>query len=129
MDPQQNTTPEPVMTPPQAPEVEDKKSPVGPIVGAIIIIVIIIFGGLYFWGSYLENQTDIYTEALPFLLGDGTTEDEVSMVEGLMVEEGGLPPVSTSDTVSDIEDDIEAMDFDVFEEELEADLADIEVQL
>lgn len=29
---------------------------VGPIVGAAIIVVLMIFGALYFWGSYLNQQ-------------------------------------------------------------------------
>jgi hypothetical protein len=129
MDPQQNTTPEPVITPPQASEVDEKKSHMGSLIGAVIVIIIIVFGGLYFWGAQLEKQGTSYEDALPFLLGDEVTLDEASMVEALVVEEGGLPPVSTSDTVLDIESDIDTLDFDAFEEELEADLADIEVQL
>ncbi|MFA6552497.1 MAG: hypothetical protein WCT19_03280 [Candidatus Paceibacterota bacterium] len=32
------------------------KSPVGPIVGSIIVITVILIGGLYFWGKYLAEQ-------------------------------------------------------------------------
>ncbi len=28
----------------------------GPVVGAIIIIILMIFGGFYFWGAYLNHQ-------------------------------------------------------------------------
>jgi len=33
-----------------------KRSPVGPIIGSIIVIAVILIGGLYFWGKYLVEQ-------------------------------------------------------------------------
>ncbi len=32
------------------------KKPVGPIVGIIVIIILMIFGALYFWGARLNQQ-------------------------------------------------------------------------
>lgn len=56
--------PEPMNTPtPQAPE---HKSGTGPIVGAVVVIALLIFGGLYFWGSQLEKNA----ENLPLITGD-----------------------------------------------------------
>lgn len=46
--------------PPQmnAPEsIQPKKEPAGPIVGIVVIVVVMIFGALYFWGSLL-NKAD-----------------------------------------------------------------------
>lgn len=45
-----------------------KKS--GPIVGIVIIVVLLIFGALYFWGAYL-NAKDT-EEQLPLIQGNDT---------------------------------------------------------
>jgi hypothetical protein len=122
MDEQQYTPPSntmPEQTPPPTPvESPDKKSsPVGSIVGAIIVIIVIIFGGLYFWGAQLEKDSGYNDSELPFLLGD----------EGF--EADGIPPVSTSDEVFDIEADISATNLEDFEAQLDADLLDLEAEL
>jgi hypothetical protein len=36
-------------------EILKKDSGIGPIIGSVIIIILIIFGGLYFW-SYVINE-------------------------------------------------------------------------
>jgi len=41
-----------------------KDSGVGPIIGSIIIIILIILGGLYFWG-YEINKQKTTTPAIP----------------------------------------------------------------
>lgn len=33
-----------------------KDSGIGPIIGSIIIIILIILGGLYFWGYVIDKQ-------------------------------------------------------------------------
>lgn len=33
-----------------------KEGSVGPIIGSVIIILLIIMGGLYFWGSVIQKQ-------------------------------------------------------------------------
>jgi len=77
-----------------------KKSSVGPIIGIVLVILIIVLGGLYFWGKRLADNGD----TLPPL------EEE---------------PLSTSDEVSDIEADLDATDL----ESLDADAAAIEAEL
>lgn len=37
-------------------EVVKKDSSVGPIIGSVIIIILIILGGLYFWGYVINEQ-------------------------------------------------------------------------
>ena len=32
------------------------QKPVGPIVGAVIIIILLLLGALYFWDKHLNNQ-------------------------------------------------------------------------
>lgn len=93
-----------------------KKSSVGSIVGAVIVIVILIFGGLYFWGAQLEKE-QLYEDELPFLLGD---EEEGSTA--------GIPLTSTSDEISSIEADVSATDLEQFESQIDEDMAAIETQ-
>ena len=38
------------------PQEENRPSSIGPLVGIIIILVVIILGGLYFWGQRLERN-------------------------------------------------------------------------
>ncbi|MDP3645666.1 MAG: hypothetical protein Q8R25_01120 [bacterium] len=62
--------------PPQAPQTPilpqaPKKESAGPIVGAIIVVVLLIVGGLYFWGARLNHQDT--PEQLPFITGDVST--------------------------------------------------------
>jgi hypothetical protein len=63
--------------PPHTPETNtdhllERKNPSsggsGPIVGIIIIVLMLILGGLYFWGAQL-NRT---TQPLPLIPGDST---------------------------------------------------------
>ncbi len=44
-----------------------EKSTVGPIVGAIIIIFLFAFGGLYFWGAYLNKEAAKETSPVPLI--------------------------------------------------------------
>ena len=48
---------------------EQRKSGVGPTVGIIIILVLLIVGGLYFWGAHLNRQA----EQLPFIPEQNST--------------------------------------------------------
>ena len=43
---------------------------VGPIFGVLIIIALLLFGALYFWGAYQKaHETQ---QQLPLIVGDGT---------------------------------------------------------
>lgn len=75
----------------------------GSIVGAIIIIILLALGALYFWGARL-NQKD--TNPPPLILGNETTESTVSD------STAGLPPQQTSDSAEAINADIQAMNLD-----------------
>lgn len=89
-----------------------EESSMGPIIGAIIIVLILIIGGLYFWGQNLVQNEDVADDDMEELLD----EDEVT-------EE--LQEQSSSDEVDDIEADLEASSY----EEIDADLANIEEEL
>lgn len=43
----------------------------GPIIGVVVIVCLLIFGGLYFWGAALNAQDK--NEQLPLILGDEST--------------------------------------------------------
>lgn len=85
------------------------KSSAGPVVGAIIVIIILVLGGLYFWGAQLNNKT---VDELPFIQGD----EQSSM-------NTWLPSDNSSDEAAAIEADLQATNMDAFEQEMNADLS------
>lgn len=48
-----------------------KKSGAGAMVGVIIIVILMLFGALYFWGAYLNSKNQ--SQQLPLIPGDATT--------------------------------------------------------
>lgn len=78
------------------PKPPQSKKPVGPIVGAVIIVLILILGGLYFWGEKLNNGT-MSAEQI-------RNASDASVV--------GLQNQSSSDSVSSIEADAKATNLD-----------------
>ena len=77
-----------------SPQPQEEKS-AGPAIGIIIIILVILLGGLYFWGQRAEQQE------IPQL----ETEEQMSEVDTLRTQ-------SDSDEVTSIESDLNASDFD-----------------
>lgn len=94
---------------PQAPQPAPEKSSIGPLVGILIIVLILGLGGLYFWGAKLNTEQS--NDTPPLILGD---------------DSAGLPPTTSSDTVADIETDVNATNMDTFESEVEADMQAVE---
>ena len=45
-----------------------QKSSVGPVVGIIIIVALLIIGAFYFWGAFLNAQNP--EDVLPLIPGD-----------------------------------------------------------
>ena len=119
MDPQSNTPSSSVPASPQ-PDAQTPtpvvraSSPIGSVVGIIIVIAVIVLGGLYFWGAQLEQEQAMMQEELPFILGDEGNESE------------GFPPTSSSDEVLDIEADANATDLEAFDAAIDADLANLD---
>ena len=88
----------------------EPKSSVGPIVGIVIIIIVLVIGGLYFWGQKLSTD-DPDPE---FSTSDSQTEE--------------LADTSDSDAVDDIDADLDAVgDEDL--DALDAELGDIDAEL
>ena len=104
-----NNQPEqPTPSPTPTPTPEGDGNSAGPIVGSVIVIIIIIIGGLYFWGQRLSQ--------------DMKGEDILSEEDALVAD---LVEVSDSDEVGAIEDDLNATDLD----DLDADLENIDLEL
>ena len=53
------------------PPAHKTQSPLGPLVGIIIIVILLGFGALYFWGAYLNKKNSV--EQLPFIPEDNST--------------------------------------------------------
>ncbi len=95
-------------TPVQAGE----KTPMGPIVGIIVIIIVLVVGGLYFWGQRISTSVD-----------ENLTPEEITIKEDTATE--ALKTQGTSDVVADIEADLSATNLD----NLDAELQQIEAEL
>jgi hypothetical protein len=52
--------------PPRAPQ----KESAGPIIGAVIIVILLIIGGFYFWDAHLNERST--QDNLPLITGDVT---------------------------------------------------------
>ena len=89
------------MPPLQQPE--HPKSSVGPVAGAVIVILLLIAGGLYFWGAQLNNQP----QQAPYIPSNDMPATDTTPTSD---SSAGLPPQSPSDDVSSIEADANAMD-------------------
>lgn len=114
--PSQNTVANGSQMPPMPPE----KKPVGPIAGAIIVIILLVAGGLYFWGAQL-NKMD--TNNAPYIPSDEMMMEEPTTLES--DASAGLPPQSDSDDTASIEADFNAMNMQQMESENEAELNNI----
>jgi len=103
------------LPPTQTPE--PTKSSVGPLAGAVIVILLLVAGGLYFWGAQLNKQEEV----LPFIPSDDSAEDTSTNSD----LSAGLPEQSSSDEVSSIEADANAMNIDQFNSQNSAELNNI----
>lgn len=93
-------------TMPQAPQVGNPQSasPIGPIVGVIIIVLVLALGGLYFWGKELAQQDSLESTNDIVNTPDSSTES--------------LKSQGSSDELSSIETDISATNFSDLDKEL-----------
>lgn len=107
MEPQTNANP--TSTEPAAPQ-----HGMGPLVGTLIVLAILVLGGVYF----LTSETQMPPEPPPVILGDANE-----------LRAQVTPPPSNSDAVNDISADVEATDLNALEAEIDADLQAIEANL
>lgn len=107
MEPQNATPVQPSIQTP-----EETRHGMGPIVGTIIIIILLILGALYFWGVKAQKNAEV----LPFIPQE--------MTEGTTVQ--GNQDLSTADDVSSLEKDTDDAYMAQLETDIEADLRAIE---
>ena len=98
-----------------------ERKPIGPIAGAIIVIALLVLGGLYFWGA----QMDMQTEETPYIPGDAMPGSEMPVGELESDTSAGLPAQGSSDDVSSIESDFNAMNMNQMESQNNAELNNI----
>ncbi|PIR82311.1 hypothetical protein COU20_03040 [Candidatus Kaiserbacteria bacterium CG10_big_fil_rev_8_21_14_0_10_59_10] len=106
----------PIQTMPSA----SPHQPVGPWIGAGIVVILLVVGALYFWGAKL-NERASGSNLPPFITddnGNGGYADSAIEADVYTV----LPPQSDSDEIEDIEADLAAMDMSGFEWQTESDL-------
>lgn len=96
--------------------VEHKDKPIGPAIGTIVIVLILIVGGFYIWGSRVDEKTK-------------NLVDETKSAEDILgeVDETAdkLGQQSNSDEITDIEDDLS----DTILEDLDKELENIDAEL
>lgn len=95
-------TPTPPVMPPPSPMMESpKKTQIGPVIGLIIILAIIVVGTLYFWGQRVEKTQNTGTQ---------NTQTEQTTPAEVDTQTEQLQTQSTSDDIYSIEADLEATD-------------------
>jgi hypothetical protein len=77
------------------------ESSVGPMIGIIIILAVIVLGGLYFWGQRANKS------------GNALDENTAAELDQIQSQ-------SSSDEVSSIQADLDATDIDSLDAELNA---------
>ena len=93
------------------PQTNEKRSKsIGSIIGLAIIIVILIFGGLYYWGAQINKQQT--QEQL-----DNTTAEMIGNQPDAALEQ--LQAQNESDEISDIEIDLNDTVLEGLDQELE----------
>lgn len=78
-----------------------EKSGIGPIIGAIIVVILLAVGGLYYWGAYLEERSGGPAEGAP----DTVLET--------------LRSQSASDEADAIQTDLDATDLDAITSDID----------
>ena len=89
---------------------EERSKSIGSIIGLAIIIVILIFGGLYYWGAQINKQQT--QEQL-----DNTTAEMIENQLDTALEQ--LQAQNESDEIADIEVDLNDTALEGLDQELE----------
>ncbi|MEM9336994.1 MAG: hypothetical protein AAGA35_04020 [Patescibacteria group bacterium] len=111
------------------PETEEKisdKSPFGIVIVVLVVLLLAILAGLYFWYSSLVNQPVAVPAPTERPTAEENNEPESTTAEA---QADTLNVVSTSDELQAIEADIESTDLDSLDAELEAIDAELEAAL
>ncbi len=103
--------------------VAEEKSSMGIILGVLIVILVLILGGLYLWGTTLQNNTEPAAIERPTAAENNEPESTNAEAD---VET--LQTVSSSDELAAIEADLEATDLDTLDAELQAIEAELDAE-
>lgn len=87
---------------------------VGPLVGTLIVLAVLVLGGVYF----LTSTPKMQYEPPPVILGDPAAPQPMMVA-----------PTSDSDAVTDISADVSATDLNDLEAQINADLEAVETNL
>lgn len=68
----------PPMQPQQPTPPKEEKGGMGPLIGSIIVIIILVIGAIYFWGGMLNKQENIVPDQQPAAL---SLSDDVGDLE------------------------------------------------
>ena len=91
--------------------IEKHHSHVGPILGILVIILVLILTGLFIWGGMLRNEMDATPEE-PIIINN---EPETPRAEA---DQQILETLSPSDEVTSIEADINSTNLDSFDSDM-----------
>ena len=93
-----------------------EKSSMGIILGVLIVVLVLILGGLYLWGTTLQQAAPAPTPV------ERPTAEENNEPESENAEADveTLETVSSSDEIAAIEADLDATDLDALDAELQA---------
>lgn len=106
---------------------EDKAGQLGIILGVLIVVLVLILGGLYIWGSTIGVGDTVQT--MP--TSDRPTAEENNEPESTNAEAEveTMGALSTSNEIEAIEADIESTDLDELDAELDAIDAELDAAL
>lgn len=108
---------------------EDKTAHLGAILGILIVVLILILGGLYIWGTMMAKDVvdgSYQNPAAERPTAEENNEPESDEAEAEVETMGAL---STSDEIEAIEADLESTNLDELDAELNAIDAELEAAL
>ncbi len=107
-----------IMHMPPGTVIEKHHSHLGPILGILVIVLVLILTGLYIWGGFLSNEVNTVPTETPII----NNEPETPRAEA---DQTILETLSPSDDMSAIEADINSTNLD----SLDSELTTIDVEL
>lgn len=97
---------------------------IGPAAAVIIVLVLLIAAGLYFWGAKLSQEMP--PEALPYIPGDESMQpgglDSGAHDASMNEPTAGIPVQSSSDDAASIQADFNQLNLDALEAQTSAEL-------
>jgi uncharacterized protein HemX len=112
---------------PVARETVEEKAPMhGLLIALLVVLLVTLLGGMYFWFTQLTAGIDNPVPAVERPTAEENNEPESTTAEAAVETQAAL---STSDEIEAIEADIEATDLDSLDAELNAIDAELEAAL